>query len=89
MSASSASAEPRAACAIVLFDGVCNLCNASVNFIIERDPRGRFRFAALESEAGQDLLTRYDIAGQRPDSVVLLEEARCFTRSTAALRLAL
>jgi predicted DCC family thiol-disulfide oxidoreductase YuxK len=74
--------------AVVLFDGVCNLCNASVNFIIKRDPRNRFAFAALQSEAGRALLARHDISGRRPDSVVLLEEGRCFTRSSAALRIA-
>ncbi len=81
-------AEPTTSRAVVLFDGVCNLCDASVNFIIDRDPGSRFAFAALQSEAGHALLARHCIAGQRPDSVILLEEGRCFTRSTAALRIA-
>jgi len=84
----SASAQLTTSRAVVLFDGVCNLCNASVNFIIKRDPRCRFSFAALQSEAGQALLARHKIAGQRPDSVILLEEGRVFMRSTAALRIA-
>lgn len=72
---------------IVLFDGVCNLCNASVNFIIDRDPGARFRFAALQSEIGARLA---EGCGRNPDemsTVVLIEDGRCYTRSTAALRI--
>ena len=84
----SVAAEPYSSRAVVLFDGVCNLCNASVNFIIERDPDAHFAFAALQSDAGQKLLARHDIGAQLPDSVVLLEAGRWFTRSSAALRIA-
>ena len=44
---------------IILFDGVCNLCNSSVQFIIKRDPNGHFKFASLQSETGQKLLKQY------------------------------
>jgi len=71
---------------IVLFDGVCNLCNAGVDFIIERDPRARFRFAALQGEAGQQLLGRHRLDDL--DSLVLIEGNEAHTRSTAALRIA-
>ncbi len=74
--------------ALVLFDGVCNLCNGSVQFIIDRDPRAYFRFAALQSEAAAPALSG---CGRDPvilDSIVLVEEGQCFTRSTAALRIA-
>lgn len=73
---------------IILFDGVCNLCAWSVQFIIRRDPRGQFRFAALQSAAGQRLLAERGLAGPDLDSVVLIEGPRAYTRSGAALRIA-
>jgi predicted DCC family thiol-disulfide oxidoreductase YuxK len=73
---------------IILFDGVCNLCNASVQFVISRDPRARFRFAALQSEAAAACLQRLGVHGALMDSVVLIENDRIYTRSTAALRIA-
>jgi predicted DCC family thiol-disulfide oxidoreductase YuxK len=74
--------------AILLFDGVCNLCNASVNFIIDRDPRGRIRFASLQSETGQKLLERFELPTSDFDTMVLVEGDRCYRRSTAGLRVA-
>ena len=74
--------------AIVLFDGVCNLCNASVTFIIDRDPQGMFRFAPLQSEAAQRLVTHNELPVHGRDSVVLLEAGQIYTQSTAALRIA-
>jgi predicted DCC family thiol-disulfide oxidoreductase YuxK len=74
--------------ALVLFDGVCNLCNSSVNFIIDRDPAGYFKFAALQDETVASLLARFDLSTDYLDSVVLLEEGRCYRESTAALRIA-
>ena len=76
---------------VVLFDGVCNLCNGSVLFIIKRDRPARFRFAALQSEAAAAALKTIDPSlnvGGLPDSMVLIEDGRLFTRSTAALRVA-
>lgn len=74
--------------AVVLFDGVCNLCNAWVRFVIDRDPAGRFVFATLQGEVGRRLIAGR--TGKDPDlgSVVLLEEGKVRTRSTAALRIA-
>src|ERR1017187_9056949 len=74
--------------AVVLFDGVCNLCNRSVQFIIARDPAAYFRFAALGSEAAQRLLGESVLRGPLPDSVALIERGRVYTRSAAALRIA-
>ncbi|HYP50343.1 MAG TPA: thiol-disulfide oxidoreductase DCC family protein [Pyrinomonadaceae bacterium] len=74
--------------AIVLFDGVCNFCNDTVNFIIRRDRKDSFRFAALQSEIGQKLLRQYDLNAPGIDSVVLIENGRAFTHSTAALKIA-
>jgi len=72
----------------VLFDGVCNLCNSSVQFIIRNDRRGRFRFAALQSEVGRELLQQYQLPEKALNTVVLIAGGRAFTRSTAALEIA-
>src|SRR3954454_19099033 len=74
--------------ATILFDGVCNLCNGFVQFVIERDPGARFRFASLQSRAAAALLNGHLARGPIPDSVVLVEGDRVFTQSTAALRVA-
>ncbi len=71
---------------IVLFDGVCNLCNAAVNFIIDRDPRAVFHFAPLQSDIGQALTRQWHL--EHEDTIVLVEDGRCYVRSTAALRIA-
>ena len=72
---------------IILFDGVCNLCNGSVNFILKRDKTGVFRFAALQSDAGREQLKRLNLDEQSMTSVVLVEEGRHFEKSEAALRI--
>jgi predicted DCC family thiol-disulfide oxidoreductase YuxK len=73
---------------VVIFDGVCNFCNSSVNFVIDRDPGCRYKFAASQSEAGQRLLAEYGIAALASDTFILIEEGNVYTRSTAALRIA-
>ncbi|MCB9639334.1 MAG: thiol-disulfide oxidoreductase DCC family protein [Myxococcales bacterium] len=73
---------------IVLFDGVCNLCNASVQFIIDREPAGYFVFTSLQSQLGQELCGVFGIEAGKLDSIVLLEKQKAFQRSTAALRIA-
>lgn len=73
--------------AIVLFDGICNLCNGSVTFIMDRDPEGYFRFAPLQSDVAQDLL-RDSAKSKSLSSLVLLEGGQCYSRSTAVLRIA-
>jgi predicted DCC family thiol-disulfide oxidoreductase YuxK len=73
---------------IVLFDGVCNLCNGSVTFIVKRDPGRWFRFAALQSAAGATLLRQFGLPADALDTLVLVEGNRAFTRSTASLRVA-
>lgn len=74
--------------ALILFDGVCNVCNASVNFVMQRDPAGRFRFAALQSEVGQEILRKMGRKTTEFDSVILLENSRVYEKSDAALRIA-
>ena len=73
---------------ILLFDGVCNLCNASVQWVIRRDPKGIFRFAPLQSETGQSLLRQSGLSSEHFDTVVLVDGDRIFTRSDAALEIA-
>ena len=72
----------------LLFDGVCNLCNGSVQFILKRDTQGRFRFASLQSEAGRRLMTGHGLDPDALSSVVLIEDGRAYQESTAALRIA-
>lgn len=74
--------------AVVLFDGVCNLCTGIVRFIIPRDPNAHFRFAALTSDAAARALQATRAPGPLPDSLVVIDEGRIFTRSDAALRIA-
>ncbi len=74
--------------AIILFDGVCNFCNGSVNFIIDRDKTGYFKFAPLQSEIGEKLLAENGIDKTVTDSVVLVEDGKVYTHSTAALKIA-
>jgi predicted DCC family thiol-disulfide oxidoreductase YuxK len=77
---------------IILFDGVCNLCNGFVQFVIRHDAAGRYRFAALQSEAGRTLLAAHGVAptalAADPDSVVLLSGGRLYSHSGAVLRIA-
>ncbi len=73
---------------IILFDGVCNLCNASVNFVIDRDEDAVFRFGALQSEAGARMLSEYGLEAGRLDSIVLVEDGAVYDASDAALRVA-
>lgn len=71
--------------AILLFDDVCNLCNASVQWVLLRDRRGVFHFAALQSDVGRGLLARFGLSAENFDTVVLVDGDRVFTRSDAAL----
>jgi predicted DCC family thiol-disulfide oxidoreductase YuxK len=72
---------------IILFDGVCNFCNAIVNFIIRQDKENVFLFAALQSESGKRLLELYNINWQRSDSFVVIENDKAYMKSNAALKL--
>jgi predicted DCC family thiol-disulfide oxidoreductase YuxK len=71
---------------IILFDGVCNLCNGLVRFVIRRDPNGRFHFASLQSDAGRALLAAHGLTDHGLDSMALVENGRAHVRSDAALR---
>ena len=71
---------------IVLFDGLCNLCNASVHFIIRNDPKSKFKFASLQSDFARKLLKDFPESDQ--DSVLYFEEGQLLERSSAALHIA-
>jgi predicted DCC family thiol-disulfide oxidoreductase YuxK len=77
---------------VILFDGVCNLCNRSIQFVIRHDPDAQFQFAPLQSEVADRLLrsvgdtSNVDSRPAIPDSFVLFDGRRVFRRSTAALR---
>jgi len=71
---------------VILFDGVCNLCNAAVRTVVRHDDAGVYRLAPLGSPVGQELLRRHGLPTDGFDSVVLVEDGAAYTRSTAALR---
>lgn len=73
-------------CPVILFDGICNLCNGTVDFIIKRDKKARFRFAALQSDAGAQIVKKIRIPGET-DSVILIWNSQVFTESDAALEI--
>lgn len=72
---------------IIFFDGICNLCNGFVQFVINHDPNGQFKFAPLQSAAAEQLLQNLPRASNQPDSVLLLEDGKLYRESTAALRI--
>ena len=74
--------------AVILFDGVCNLCSGFVRFVIKRDRAGRFQFASLDSHAALRVMANADAHDDRVDSIVLVEDGYVYMRSAAALRIA-
>lgn len=73
---------------LLLFDGVCNLCNGWVRFVIRHDRTAKFRFAALQSDTGQALLAQHDLAMPELDTLVYFHKGTALVRSTAALGVA-
>ena len=71
---------------IILFDGVCNLCNGAVQFVIKHDPHAKFTFASLQSDTGKKLLEAHNLPSNQLNSFVLIQEERAYTKSTAALK---
>jgi predicted DCC family thiol-disulfide oxidoreductase YuxK len=74
--------------AIVVFDGMCNLCSQAVQFVIKRDPAGIFRFASIQSATGGQLLEVYGLDRRSVDTIVLIKEGRSYVGSDAALEIA-
>ena len=73
---------------VILFDGVCNLCSNSVQFVIKHDPKHQFHFASLQSEFGQQVLQQFQIPATEFGSFILLENNIIYTKSGGALRVA-
>ncbi len=73
--------------AIILFDGLCNFCNSSVNFIIERDRDVYFKFTPLQSTIGEELLEKFHIDKAETDSLIVIEGEKAYTHSSGALRI--
>lgn len=72
---------------VIFFDGVCNFCSFWVKFVIRRDPRGKFRFAPLQSPMGREACQALNLPEDPPQSVILKENNRHFTQSTASLKI--
>jgi predicted DCC family thiol-disulfide oxidoreductase YuxK len=70
---------------VVLFDGVCNLCNGAVQFLITNDRRERLRFASLQSEIGQKILSNHGLPTDQFDSFIYVSENKCYQKSDAVL----
>lgn len=73
---------------ILLFDGVCTLCDRSVQLVLDHEPEERIQFASLQSQIGQTWLHRCGVEGKEVDSVVFIDERGCHVRSDAALAVA-
>jgi predicted DCC family thiol-disulfide oxidoreductase YuxK len=72
---------------IILFDGVCNLCNGSVRFILKHDGHKIYKFASIQSDAGRQILSASGFPPDYQESILYIEDGRSYTRSTAALRI--
>ncbi|TYB76626.1 DUF393 domain-containing protein [Bizionia saleffrena] len=74
---------------LILFDGVCNLCNTSIQYVIRHDKKNTFLFAALQSDVGREMITKFNIDPLKTDSILLYSPVKgMYTKSTAALRIA-
>jgi predicted DCC family thiol-disulfide oxidoreductase YuxK len=82
------SVEPDTGGPVVLFDGVCNLCVGSVQWLLRMDRRERLRFGTLQSDAGSELLRTVGLSGEYDGSIVLVESGNAYTESDAVLRIA-
>ncbi len=72
---------------IILFDGVCNLCNNSVQFIIKRDKKKRFLFTSLQSDAARDILLQFQLKNSEMDSIIFIENGKIYQKSDAILKI--
>jgi len=72
---------------IILFDGVCNLCNSSVNFILKHDKKKRFIFTSLQSDVAKEILLQFPTKYLNLDSIILIENGKVYEKSTAALKI--
>lgn len=73
---------------VIFFDGVCNLCNASVQFVIEHDKENYFKYSALQGDFAKEILPKFNINPSHFNSILLVENGTLYTKSSAALRVA-
>lgn len=73
---------------IILFDGLCNLCNGAIQFVIKNDSKEKFLFSSLQGEVGQQILKKYHLPLQQLSSFVLLQDDKIYTKSSAAIKVA-
>jgi predicted DCC family thiol-disulfide oxidoreductase YuxK len=73
---------------VILYDGVCNLCNGIVQFVIKRDKKQLFKFASLQSAFGEAVLQKHHLSGTGFNSFILLQNGKVYTKSTGALMVA-
>jgi predicted DCC family thiol-disulfide oxidoreductase YuxK len=73
---------------IILFDGICNLCNSSVQFVLRHDKKKKFKFASLQSDAATKLLLQLNHKNNKLESIVLIDDSKIYDKSTAALKIA-
>jgi predicted DCC family thiol-disulfide oxidoreductase YuxK len=72
---------------VILFDGVCNLCNGFVQFVLKRDKKKQFQFASLQSKYGTELSTHFNLPLAKPETIVLYDGDKIFTESDAVLKI--
>ncbi|MCF8324133.1 MAG: DCC1-like thiol-disulfide oxidoreductase family protein [Leadbetterella sp.] len=72
---------------IILFDGVCNLCNGAVQFVLSNDANNAFKFASLQSEFAQDFLKNHQLPTQNFDTLILIENEEVFIKSKAVFKI--
>ena len=73
---------------VIFFDGVCNLCNASVQFVIAHDKKDQFGFTALQGDYAKEILPKFNADLEKLNTILLLEDGKLYTKSSAALRVA-
>lgn len=72
---------------VVIFDGICNVCNGAVNFVIKRDPQGKFAFTPMQTELARELTDKFGLHTEGMDTFILIKEGRGYVFSTAALEI--
>ncbi|PHR74651.1 MAG: thiol-disulfide oxidoreductase [Lutibacter sp.] len=73
---------------LLLFDGVCNLCNSSVQFVIKHDKKQQFLFSSLQSDAAKEILLQFGEINMNLDSIILITDAKIYSKSSAILKIA-
>lgn len=72
---------------IIMFDGICNVCNHWVQFVIKRDPKGIFKFLSLQSDLARSFIINHNPNNTQLDSIILVDKGQIYTESTAILRI--